>query len=116
MDWDALEPGVAVDLGPTSSTPPTDTDAYDQWVRGVIYGVQFAITHVSSMPCVVKVVEIRGDASTTPTLVAAAAASAVWDALSIEVTRDVHEAIRASVAESASHGHDWLGSFEPQVA
>ena len=67
MDWDALEPGVTVALGPTSSTPPPGTEAYDEWVRGVAYGVRFAITQVSSMPCVVKVVEIRGDSSTTPT-------------------------------------------------
>ena len=111
IDWDALEPGVAVDLVEAGAGAPVGSEDYERWVRGAIYGVRFAITETNSMPCVVRLVELAVGEGTTATQVAAAAALAVWEAIGVELEGGVLARIHRRVVESRQQGADWLGDF-----
>jgi len=112
FDWDALEPGVLVDLVADGPAAPLDSPEFHAWVRGAVHGVHFALGRVTCMPCVVHVVELSvGVANATAMHVAAAAAFAVWEGLGVQPTPEVLARIHARVAESAHQPLGWLADL-----
>ena len=112
FDWDALEPGVLVDLVADGPAAPLDGPEFHAWVRGAVHGVHFALSRVTCMPCVVRVVELAvGVGNATAMHVAAAAAFAVWEGLEVQPTPEVLASIHGRVAESAKHPLEWLADF-----
>lgn len=113
LDWDALEPGVQVDLQPSGEEATgMDTDEFRSWVTGAVHGVRYALAHAKATPCVVRVVQLAippTGACAAP--VAAAAAFAVWEALGIEPTTKAITTIHQQVAMSSAHRRDWLPDF-----
>lgn len=109
LDWDALEPGVAIELADGSP----GGDERDAWERGAMHGVQFALDTSRALPCVVRVTEICADASCSgATVVAAAAACAVWEALEVTPPEAALQRIDARVRESRARDRHWLGRFD----
>lgn len=113
LDWDALEPGVQIDLeSRADGAAPLDSPEFRAWVAGAVHGVRFALGHAHSMPCVVSVIELAvGPEGATATHVAAAAAFAVWEALQVEPAPETLASIHARVAESRGRELGWLPAF-----
>lgn len=112
FDWDALEPGVQVDLVSDGSGEPVESEAFQTWVRGAVHGIYFALSCVACMPCVVRLVELGvGVENATGMHVAAAAAFAVWEGLGVEAPPETLARIHGLVAESRRHSMEWLVPF-----
>ena len=112
LDWDAMEPGVEVRFAHRADGGP-EPDVLAVWERSVVHGVRFALKVARSLPCAVRVTELCGDpAHTRPTLIAAAAAQAVWEALEFEPPPAVRAAVVAWVEESRGRGPLWLAEFQ----
>ncbi len=113
LDWDSMDMGIQVNLldpQPVSARQAADMLA---WEQGAIYGVRFALKAANTMPCSVRITEMCGDAAcTNPTVVAAASACAVWEALEISPPADLAEIMADRVRESREHERTWLGRFE----
>ena len=111
LDWDTLQPGVELDFANQIGCP-TDPAHLQAWEKGAVYGADFALSVARSMPCMVRITEMCGGTeSTNPTLVAAATAMAVWEALAVVPPQAVMDSIGRQVGESESHEPDWLGTF-----
>jgi len=113
LDWDSLETGIQVNL--VAPEPYTESQAADMlvWEQGAIYGVRFALSAANAMPCSVRITEMCGDsACTNPTVVAAASAGAVWEALEIQPPFELVEIMAVRVRESRDRDRTWLGRFE----
>lgn len=110
LDWDALEPGVQIDLEThADGAAATDSPEFRAWVAGVVHGVRYALGHAHSMPCVVRVVELAvGPEGATSMHVAAAASFAVWEALGVSPAPEALASIHARVAESRERELGWL--------
>ncbi len=113
LDWDSLETGIQVNL--VAPEPCSERQAADMlvWEQGAVYGVRFALKAANVMPCAVCITEMCGDAAcTNPTVVAAASACAVWEALEIHPPFELVEIMAARVRESRDRDRTWLGRFE----
>lgn len=113
LDWDSLDVGIQVNL--VSAQPGSERQAAELlvWEQGAIYGVRFALKAANAMPCSVRITEMCGDAAcTNPTVVAAASACAVWEALEIHPPFELVEIMAERVRESREQGRTWLGRFE----
>lgn len=98
LDWNALEPSVDV-------LPDMDLGAVDvnfaAWAEGAVYGVRFALESSNALPCAACIRQILGDFETTnATIVAAAAAHAIWEAIDFEPQPDVVARIEGAVQRS----------------
>ncbi len=112
LDWDALEPGVVVRFAPRGRSAPS-SDVLAVWEQSVVHGVRYALAVARALPCGVLVSELCGDPEyTRPTVIAAAAAQAVWEALEIEPPAEVMARLQALVVESRERGPLWLADFE----
>lgn len=112
LDWDTLQPGVQVYLQEAGGPKPPDPAELRAWEQGAIYGVRYALGVANTMPCTVRITELSGDVHCmNPTLVAAAAATAVWEALEFEPAEPVRDSMRERVRESGFHKSIWLGTF-----
>jgi len=82
------------------------------WEQGVVAGVRYALGVARALPCAVRVTELAGDVGiTTPTVMGAAAATAVWEALEFEPAREVRDQVGRWVEESRERGPLWLADF-----
>lgn len=109
--WDAFEPGIEVRFAPRGDGAPPD-DVIAIWEEAVAHGVRYALGVARALPCGVRIAEVCGDpAHSRPTLFAAAAAQAVWEALEYEPPPEVTGWVRACVEESALRGPLWLAEF-----
>lgn len=112
MCWDVLEPGIEVRFAPWGREVPGTADLA-VWEQSVAHGVRFALQVARALPCAVRVTEVAGDPGhTRPTVLAAAAAQAVWEALEFEPPFEVLERLQARVLESHERGPLWLADLE----
>jgi hypothetical protein len=80
-------------------------DGYAEWKAGAVAGVGFALRVAGARDCGVRVVLIEGMTSdTNATIVAAAAARAVWRALEFTPPSEVVATIDAEVLGSWTRG------------
>jgi hypothetical protein len=106
--WDAFEPGIEVRFAPRGAGSPPG-HVIEIWEQAVARGVRYALGVARSLPCGVRIAEVCGDpAHARPTLFAAAAAQAVWEALEYEPPPEVTRRLQAHVEESGRHGQLWL--------
>ena len=107
LDWDTLEPEVSVAPGRSKGSRPR------VWEKGAVYGVGFALEAANALPCSVHITEIEaGGADTTPTVVAAAAAEAIWTAIGFAPPADVRARIARSVERSRRQPPSVLARFD----
>ncbi len=107
LDWDQLGSQVSIEggAGEESEVPAAIRDAAE-------YGVRFALGSASTLPCSARVTALGGSlALTNPTMVAAAAARAVWRALAFQPSPEMDEAIERQVAASHVPGQRELLRF-----
>lgn len=80
---------------------------YDDWKRGAIAGVYFALKCAGQSHLGVTITSISGmTTDTNPTVLAAAAADAVWKALAFTPPADIANRLEALVASSWDRPHD----------
>ena len=118
LDWNTLDSGVLMCAAVGYGAPELGAREWSSWEKGALYGVRFGLNLANSLPCAVRITGVEGESShTNPTVVAAAAAYAVWEALDYEPPKEIHDRICAEVDVSRQRGDDYLGFFEkPQVA
>lgn len=87
-------------------------DGYADWKAGAVAGVAFAL-RIMGVDCGVRVVLIEGmTTDTNPTIVAAAAARAVWQAIGFTPASELTRRIEAEVLGSWRRGHDASPCFD----
>ena len=118
LDWDTMNSGVLMCAAAGYGAPGLDAREWSCGEQGAVYGVRFGLRLTNSLPCAVRITEVEGEKShTNPTVVAAAAAYAVWEALGYEPPQEIHDRISGEVDVSRQRGGDYLGLFEkPRVA
>ena len=116
MDWDALEAGILMCLADDGGLRD-GSYGFACLEQGALYGVRFALRVANTLPCTVRVTELRGEPEcTNATVVAAASAYAVWGAVGFEPPPEVHQRIQAEVEASRERASDHLGLFEGSPA
>ncbi|TDJ71753.1 MAG: hypothetical protein E2O39_07860 [Planctomycetota bacterium] len=104
LDWNALEPSIEVML---EIGPETAGGDFEAWAEGAVYGVRFALESSNALPCAACIRQILGDFETTnATIVAAAAAHAIWEAIDFEPQPDVIARIEGAVQRSRQGPQD----------
>ena len=79
-------------------------NGYDDWKQGAINGVKFALEAINKQNTKVIITHIEGlTTDTNPTIVAAAAARALWNALEIEVSEVTEKNMEDFVLQSWSN-------------
>jgi hypothetical protein len=90
----------------------TPRQGYDHWKAGAVAGVQYALQTCGNPAYGVVVRSIRGmHTDTNPTVVAAAAINAVWEALAFQPPDDVIACIEQKVFSSWSMPRDAVAIF-----
>jgi hypothetical protein len=85
---------------------------YEDWKGGAEAGVSFALSAAGRSDCRVNVSKIEGlTTDTNPTIVAYAAALAVWKALGFEPAKELVERLEELVFSSWKRPHDELPKF-----
>lgn len=85
---------------------------YDHWKDGAKVGISFALSAAGTTDCRVKVTKIEGlSTDTNPTIVAYAAALAVWKALGFEPPKELVEKLEALVFTSWKRPYDEIPTF-----
>ena len=85
---------------------------YDEWKGGAEAGVAFALSVAGKSDCRVNVSKIEGlTTDTNPTIVAYAAALAVWKALGFEPARKLVEQVEGLVFSSWKRPHNEIPKF-----
>jgi hypothetical protein len=85
---------------------------YEDWKGGARVGVSFALSEAGRADCRVNVSKIEGlSTDTNPTIVAYAAALAVWKALSFEAPTEVVEQLETLVFTSWNRPYDEIPKF-----
>lgn len=111
LDWDSFEPAIEVRFAQPCGGPIAE-DVLAVWEQSVTHGVRYALQVARALPCTVRVTELCGDAAhSCPTLMAAAAATAVWEALEYQPPIAVSERMQQLVAQSRDRGPLWLADF-----
>jgi hypothetical protein len=111
LDWDSLEPAIEVRFTQQRGPSPS-ADVVAVWEQSVVHGVRYALKVARALPCTVRVTKLCGDpAHSLPTLMAAAAATAVWEALEYEPPPEVRARLQELVTESRDRGPLWLADF-----
>lgn len=106
--WDALVPTIEVRFAPHGPEAP-GPEVTATWEQAVVAGVRHALATARALPCDVRVTEVCGPPDHgRPTLFAAAAAWAVWEALEFEPPREVAARWRGWVAECSTREPLWL--------
>lgn len=109
LDWDTLEPEVTLAVGELA-----EAGRRAAWEKGAVYGVGFALEAANALPCSVRITEIAGaGVETTPTVVAAAAAEAIWLAIGFAPPADVRARIARSVERGRRQPLSVLARFDP---
>lgn len=104
LDWNALEPSI--DVLPDIDLGTVDVN-FAAWAEGAVYGVRFALESSNALPCAARIRQILGDCETTnATVVAAAAAHAIWEAIEFEPPPDVTARIEGAVQRSRQLAQD----------
>lgn len=86
---------------------------YDDWIRGAVLGVEFALSQINNAAYAVTITEILGLTSdTNPTIVAAAAALGVWEAADFDPGSSLLEFVQHKALTSWDLPGDALPSFE----
>jgi hypothetical protein len=90
---------------------------YEDWKAAAIYGAQYALWIAAARPCRITITRIvgRDGTDTNPTIVGAAAAYAVWKALTYQPSREISEWIEAIVFRSWQTP-DALPNFDKDVS
>jgi hypothetical protein len=110
IDWDALEPGVYFD---PKGGQAEAIDISPETQRGAVYGVNFAREKASTLPCAVRIKEIHGsETRRNPTLVAAATAHAMWEALGYMPDLETVQHVESTVLRSQATPNTPLLHFE----
>jgi hypothetical protein len=113
MDWDALESGVLMCLANGGGGLLEGNHEFACLEQGALYGVRFALRVANTLPCTVRITELRGEPEcTNATVVAAASAYAVWAAVGFEPPPEVHGRVQAEVEASRGRPSGHLGLFE----
>jgi hypothetical protein len=85
---------------------------YDDWKDGARVGVSFALSAADKANCRVVVSKIEGlTTDTNPTIVAYAAAQAVWRSLDFVPAKDIIDRMEAIVFSSWERPHDEIPRF-----
>ena len=111
LNWSAPDPVIEVVIESAGLHAPSPLERA-AWEHAVVQGVRHALNVVGGVPCGVRVTELGGDPRhVKPTMMGAAAAQAVWEALEFEPpSRELHK-LRLWVDESLNHGPTWLAPF-----
>jgi hypothetical protein len=79
-------------------------NGYDDWKRGAVNGVKFALEAINKHNTKVVITHIEGlTTDTNPTIVSAAAARALWNALGISVPEKTEKNLQVHVLQSWSN-------------
>ena len=110
LDWDAPEPTVEACFSPPrTAANEIDLDAF---ADAAVYGVQFALEVANALPCAVRITDVQADPHAAhPTLVAAAAAHAVWRAMDFRPSHEIAERVDREVSASLVLGGGELPDF-----
>jgi hypothetical protein len=96
--------------GHLEEAPP---EGYDDWKAGGRAGVDFALSVAALPPVRVTILRIAGlTTDTNPTIVGAAAAFALWQAVGFSPPAHVIERLEAAVFASWQRPHDLVPKFE----
>jgi len=108
VDWNVVEATIEADL---FEDGPAGEDL-DSWRCGAVYGARHALDGANSLPCAVRITEIMGEVeTTTATMVAAACAHAVWEAIGYAPSEEQTQALDLAVAASLGASPDELPGF-----
>jgi hypothetical protein len=82
---------------------------YDDWKQGAINGVKFALEVINKRNAKVVITHIEGlTTDTNPTIVAAAAARAIWNAFEISIPEHTERNLENCVLESWSNDSSFV--------
>ena len=84
-------------------------EGYDDWKGGAVAGIRHAMRQAGRTDCSVSVTRILGMATdTNPSIVAAAAAFAVWDAIEYQPSASQVEFLQETALTSWDKPHDLI--------
>ena len=84
-------------------------EGYDDWKGGAVAGSKYALRQANRTDCSVTVTRITGlTTDTNPSIVAAAAAFAVWDAIGYKPSASQLEFIQEAALTSWDKPHDLI--------
>jgi hypothetical protein len=109
LDWNALEPSIDVVLNMSLGAAGFD---FTPWANGAVYGARFALDCSNALPCAARIREIAGDfESTNATIVAAATAHAIWEAIEFQPPPEVLSSVENAVQRSREAALETLVQF-----
>jgi len=111
VDWDVIEGSLEADLF-EDSTLTEGADDLRAWRAGALQGARHALDEARALPCRLRVTEIYGELDqTNPTIVGAACAHAVWEAIGFWPSEAQTQMLDNEVADSTTRGAMALPRF-----
>lgn len=100
VDWDVVEASLEADFV-ESGEETEGVEDLRAWRTGAMQGARHALEAASSLPCRLRITEIYGELDqTNPTIVAAACAHAVWEAIGYRPSAEQAQWLDSEVAMS----------------
>ena len=106
VDWNVVEASIEADLFDAEPGADEGADAeLEAWRDGAVQGAEHALATANALPCALRITEIWGESeNTNATIVAAAAAHAVWEAIGYVPTVEERHALDRAVSLSLTTG------------
>ena len=111
-EWNNLE--ITTDCHGSTSTSQghieeVPANGYDDWKQGAVNGVKFALEAINKQNAKVVITHIEGlTTDTNPTIVAAAAARAIWNAFEIRIPENTEKNLEDYVLQSWSNNSSFV--------
>lgn len=112
VDFDGVHPSVEVRFAPRNTADPVPMNIIGVWEEAVTKGVRHGLAVSRCLPCSVRVTELCGHPEhVRPTLIAAAACQAIWEAIEYQASEAEFAYLVERVQESEGRGPLWLAEF-----
>ena len=100
VDWNVVEPSLEANFLEQVESADGREDLL-AWRSGALHGARHALDTANALPCGLRITEIYGELdNTNPTIVAAACAHAVWEAIGYAPSMDERQRLDQEVARS----------------
>ena len=112
VDWNVVEPSIEAELFDDAGDTGEDAAGLEAWRAGAMHGARHALAAANALPCELRITEIYGEPeSTNATIVAAACAHAVWEAIGYAPTAEERQVVDHAVAASLNAAPEALPTF-----
>ncbi|MFT5050288.1 MAG: hypothetical protein ACI8QZ_001689 [Chlamydiales bacterium] len=111
VDWNVIEGSLEAELLDSADLTEGAEDLR-AWCTGAMHGARHALDVACALPCRLRITEIYGELDqTNPTIVAAACAHAVWEAIGYRPSVEQVQLLDREVAASMTTGAGTLPAF-----